>query len=131
MTFGRPSMVSKWLCDPVPPMSMTDDEYLDIQNTPAAVRPDGSPTIVAFFVKAIELYGILDEVVSELYGNGDFLEQTKHHDLTAILRFDDRLMQFVQSLPAHLQYLPAQLNEHLVLKRQQIVLRCRYVSHHN
>lgn len=131
MTFGRPSMVTKWTSEPLPLPQMIDDEFLDAQTIPNALRPDGQPAIVAFFVKALELYGIVEDVLQELYLNHSetSTKGAGGNTLVSVLQFDDKLIEWLQSLPRQLQFSPAVVGEDeaLVFKRQRIVLRVRSV----
>ena len=127
MTFGRPSMIARWLPEnvTVPLPSMIDDEFLDSQAESAATRPDGRPTILAFFIKSLELYDIVNDILLELYqGSADTTSKETHH-LVAVLQFDDRLLAWLKSLPAHLQYENHDPKEALVYERSRIVLRAR------
>ncbi|KIY01104.1 uncharacterized protein Z520_02656 [Fonsecaea multimorphosa CBS 102226] len=130
MTFGRPSMIARWVPPTlqVPLPSMIDDEFLDTQHTPAAMRPDGQPAITAFFVKTLELYDIVNDVLLELYqGAADVTSKETRH-LVAVLQFDDRLLQWLRSLPEHLKYSSNSRDEGIVYERQRIVLQARYLQ---
>ncbi|KAH8678470.1 fungal-specific transcription factor domain-containing protein [Xylariales sp. PMI_506] len=126
LTFGRPSMIARWLPNPVPPPLMIDDEFLDTQKKSAPIRPDGKPALLAFFIKSDELYNIVNDVLLVLYMN--FGES--HGNLVSVLQFDDRLVQWAHSLPEQLHYSPQIIKENsdgLVFQRQKIVLRARYL----
>ncbi|KAI0971646.1 C6 transcription factor [Xylaria arbuscula] len=127
MIFGRPSMIPVWLSDTTPLPCMIDDEFLDSQQQPAAIRPDGNYTIVAFFVKSLELYEIVNGVLLNLYMSTETDRHKGDHSVASVLRFDDRLVSWSASLPQHLRYSLAGLSEDPVFRRQQIVLRARFL----
>ncbi|UNI24980.1 hypothetical protein JDV02_010693 [Purpureocillium takamizusanense] len=130
MTFGRPSMIASWLPETVqvPVPSMIDDEYLDSRAESSAIRPDGEPSVVAFFVKTIELYDIINDIILELYQSSTDMASKETHHLVAVLQFDDRLLKWEQSLPEHLQYAHCKGEQDLIFERQRIVLRARYLQ---
>ncbi|KAF2021654.1 hypothetical protein BU24DRAFT_417295 [Aaosphaeria arxii CBS 175.79] len=126
MTFGRPSMIANWLYDAVPLPVMIDDDFLDSQSDPSDVRPDGGTPTIAFFVKSVQLYSIVNDCLLELYMQlpekaGQSVEQ-----ITSVLQFDERLLHWVRSMPEGLQY-PSSINASFALQRQRIVLRSRYL----
>ncbi|KAJ6437464.1 sulfite oxidase [Purpureocillium lavendulum] len=122
MTFGRPSMIASCLPETVhvPAPSMIDDDYLDRGVEPQAIRPDGRPCIVAFFVKTIELYDIINDILLQLYQSSSDVASKDTHLLVAVLRFDDRLRKWAQSLPDHLQYSQPEKDHSLLFERQRI-----------
>lgn len=105
--------------------SMIDDEFFDSQVEPSAIRPDGQPAIVAFFIKTIELYDIVNDILLDLYQGSTDAASREMHYLTAALQFDDRLLRWAASLPEHLQYPPPKQDKSLVYERQRIVLHAR------
>lgn len=104
---------------------MIDDEFLDSQVEPSATRPDGKPATVAFFIKSLELYDIVNDVLAELYMNSGEKSAENSDYLVPVLRFDDRLVRWVSSLPAQLLYTSDPMGEGLVLRRQRVVMRMR------
>lgn len=127
MIFGRPSTITRGLREVLPLPSMIDDEYLDTQAEPSPVRPDGNHTVVAFFVKSLELFDIVNDIQYELYAERP---RASNRDavglLVSVLRLDSRLVQWAKSLPCHLQYHnPKNQNQSLVPRRQRVVLRAR------
>lgn len=127
MTFGRPSMIARWLPNTVqvPMPSMIDDEFFGSQTEPSDIRPDGQPAIVAFFIKTIELYDIVNDILLDLYQGSTDAASKEMHYLTAALQFDDRLLRWARSLPEHLHYPPPNHDSSLVYERQRIVLHAR------
>lgn len=111
----------------VPLPSMVDDEFLDSGIGPSAVRPDGRSSIVAFFIKTLELYSIVNDILLELYQPVGDEESKGIPQLVAVLQLDHRLLHWSQSLPEHLKYSSSPVNEGLLYQRQRVVLHARYV----
>ncbi|KAM0549847.1 hypothetical protein ACHAPJ_009289 [Fusarium lateritium] len=128
MTFGRPSMIAKWLQTPSGLPAMIDDEYLDTQTEPSATRPDGGPTVMAFFRKSLELYDIINDTLIELYLDPKDSRNKEIHHLGLVLGLDQRLVEWVESLPDHLKYSHPVPDEPLAFRRQRVVLRARYLQ---
>jgi hypothetical protein len=125
MTFGRPSMIAKWLQTPSGLPAMIDDEFLDTQTEPAAVRPDGGATVMAFFRKSLELYDIINDTLIELYLDPKDSRRKNVHHLGLVLGLDQRLIEWAESLPSHLEYSLRAPDEALAFRRQRVVLRAR------
>ncbi|KAH6983975.1 C6 transcription factor [Ilyonectria destructans] len=121
ITFGRPSMIADWLCDAVPLPLMIDDEYLDQDVEPAAIRPDGKTTAVAFFVKTLELYSIVNDSLRELYMRPADEACKDHQQLLSVLKLDNRLVQWAHSIPEQLCYISSKPQEDSAILRQSIV----------
>ncbi|KAE8135062.1 fungal-specific transcription factor domain-containing protein [Aspergillus pseudotamarii] len=126
-TLGRPGMIPKWLFNSIPLPSMIDDEFFETQTTGSPFRPDGRPCRMAFVVKAMELYQILDEILVDLY-----LKTSKDEDIESklmrILQIDSNLQAWKKSLPEFL-HPRANAEADAILKRQAIVLRVRSFLH--
>lgn len=129
MTFGRPSMIANWLSNAVPLPLMIDDYFLDTQTEGSATRPDGGATEVAFFVKSLELYRIINDSLLELYMRPGEGETQDKEFLVSVLQLDSRLTQWARSIPNHLCHLPGEAKADFILQRQRIVLRARWVSY--
>uniref|UniRef100_A0A0B7JZM6 Xylanolytic transcriptional activator regulatory domain-containing protein n=2 Tax=Bionectria ochroleuca TaxID=29856 RepID=A0A0B7JZM6_BIOOC len=129
MTFGRPSMIANWLSDAVPLPLMIDDDYLDMVNESSAVRPDGKPTEVAFFVKSLELYRITNNSLLELYIRPLEIRVHDQQLLASVLEFDSTLTRWAWTIPDQLCYTPEEgkTSQSFILQRQRIVLRSRYL----
>lgn len=125
MTFGRPSMIANWLSDAVPLPLMIDDDYLDIPIESSAVRPDGKPTEVVFFVKSLELYGIVNNSLLELYMRPR--EKLAHDQqvLASVLEFDSTLTRWAWTIPNQLCYTLEKTQQDFIIRRRSIVLRSR------
>lgn len=102
---------------------MIDDDFFETLTEGSPIRPDGRPCMMAFAVKAIELYQILDDILVNLY-----LTPTKDEELdrklNQILEFDGRIHAWNKSLPEHLRIQSATRNDPILL-RQATVLRIR------
>lgn len=118
-------MIQKWLIYSTPLPSMIDDEFFEKQGEGSSIRPDGKPCTMAFIVKAMELYRILDDILIHLYLSPPKGEQQETR-LTLILELDGRIQRWRASLPQHLQNHSAS-GEDPVLRRQAVVLRVRLV----
>ncbi|CAG9961998.1 unnamed protein product [Clonostachys byssicola] len=128
MTFGRPSTVNSGPFDPVPLPKMIDDEFLDTQTQPSATRPDGRKSIMAFFVKSLELFNIANDIQNEAYRQQKGVRDGGINRLISVFRLDNRLVQWAQTLPVHLHYSESiQEGEGLAFRRQRVVLRARYL----
>lgn len=128
MTFGRPSTINSGPFDRVPLPKMIDDEFLDTQTQPSATRPDGGITIIAFFVKSLELFNIANDIQNEAYWQQRGVRDGEVNHLISVLKLDNRLVQWAQTLPVHLHYSKCiQEDESLVFRRQRVVLRARYL----
>ncbi|CAH0037953.1 unnamed protein product [Clonostachys solani] len=127
MTFGRPSMIADWQCNMKFLPSMIDDDLLDSQVEPSAIRPDGKTTAVAFFIKTLELYKIVNDCLLELYMNSPDKSTKTSHTIVSVLQLDDRLVQWSRSVPDRLRYVPTSSSDAFIFQRQRIVLRARYL----
>lgn len=117
-------MTSENSLNPVPLPSMIDDEFFDTNQKPAALRPDGKPTVIAFFVKALELYSIVNDILQELYVSIEDSHKRQANLMISTLRFDDKLTAWAADLPSHLQF-DTQADENDMYRRQRLVLRIR------
>lgn len=124
MTFGRPSMIANWLYDSVPLPVMIDEDLLGKQCRPSTSRPDGVTPTIAFFIKSVELYSIVNDSLLELYMRQPQKESEEAEHVASVLQFDDRLVRWFQSVPDALCYSSGS-PENSVLQRQCIVLRAR------
>ncbi|EWZ80000.1 hypothetical protein FOWG_15871 [Fusarium oxysporum f. sp. lycopersici MN25] len=125
MTFGRPSMIADWLSKAVPLPSMIDDDFLDTQIKPSAVRPDGRTTEVAFFIKSLELYSIVNDALRRLYMGPMETSGKSDETLTSVLQLDSRLTKWARSIPEQLSCTFKPDDEDFIFQRQRIVLRAR------
>ncbi|CEI63362.1 unnamed protein product [Fusarium venenatum] len=126
MTFGRPSMIANWLYDAVPLPSMIDDDFLDSQIEPSVMRPDGGTPTIAFFIKSVELYSIVNDCLLEHYMQQPEKAGQSMEQIISVIQFDDRLVHWMRSMPEGLRY-PSSVNANYALQRQRIVLRSRYL----
>ncbi|KAF5007797.1 hypothetical protein FDECE_5921 [Fusarium decemcellulare] len=106
---------------------MLDDEFLDAEIQPAPIRPDGNITIIAFFVKSLELFEIVNDIQYEIHQPPKDANNREINRLISVLQLDNRLVHWAQSLPDHLGYNTIDQEEGLVFRRQRVVLRARYL----
>ena len=121
-------MIADWLCNAVPLPRMIDDEFLDQQTEPSAIRPDGRTTAVAFFIKSLELYSIVNDSLLELYMRPGRNSTQGLERLSSVLQFDGRLIEWADSIPEKIRYSASRPQDDMVFLRQSIVLRARCVS---
>jgi hypothetical protein len=137
MTFGRPTMVlGTW--DVIAP-SMIDDEYLT-QNGDG-VQPPDLPSRMGLFVYSLQLFEIMDEVLSSFYIrdsgrtslNNRFSQSWSPEELLKVLNISSKLDRFGDSLPDFLRPEFGSITEnepqynHLMLQAK--VLHCRSSIH--
>ncbi|KAK2684442.1 hypothetical protein QWA68_016480 [Fusarium oxysporum] len=116
MTFGRPSMIANWLYDSVPLPTMIDEDLLGKQCLPCTSRPDGATPTIAFFIKSVELYSIVNDSLLDLYMRQPQKESEEAEHVLSVLQFDDKLVRWFQSVPDGLCYSSGS-NENSVLRR--------------
>lgn len=124
MTFGRPAMISKWLSAAVPLPLAIDDEFLDIQKKGSAMRPDGRPCMMTFFVAQLQFYDIINDILLELYmTNGE--QRQRSTDIMSVLQLDDALTNWTHNLPDHLQISSDVTPNEATFRRLTVVNRVR------
>ncbi|RHZ50185.1 hypothetical protein CDV55_102112 [Aspergillus turcosus] len=124
MTYGRPSMTSHL---PSVPLPETGEEE----------HSSGTPSPMTFYISTIELYRILDSILSDIYGawrghssHGSRRHATKHGGLDVIIELEEKLSEYENNLPHFLDWnrpLDQAITEQLTLQRQRNVLRARYL----
>jgi hypothetical protein len=125
MTYGRPSMTSHL---PSVTLPRTEEE----EHSP------GTPSPMAFYISTIELYRILDSILSDIYrawrgrsSPGSRRHTTKHGGLDIIIELEEKLFEYENSLPPFLNWnLPleqATNPEQSTLYLQRNVLHARYL----
>jgi hypothetical protein len=135
MTFGRPAMISKSLSDEVPLPAMIDDEFLGRQADGADRQPEDRPSMMAFFVKSLHLYSIINDILLALYmGHDDTAHKDNHNslfhktessDVARVFQLDQALMTWGQTLPPHLRLSSLESAQNNTLYRQAVVCRAR------
>ena len=118
-------MIAKWLQTPDGLPSMIDDEFLDTQTEPSDFRPDGGPTVMAFFRKTLELFDIINDILIQLYLDPKDARVKDTRYLKLVLDLDGRLVTWIESLPDYLRYSYSNPDEVFAFRRQRIVLRAR------
>lgn len=99
----------------------------------------GSPPLIAFYTSTIELYSILDGILSDVYKawhgrSNDSMPVSRHSGLDVLLRLEDQLLQFESAVPKFLSWKgtlsepPTSATEETIA-RQRNVLHSRYVFH--
>lgn len=138
MTLGRPAMVSKTVAEARPYPSITDEELLLQDITVTSASSTEMPPPFAFYIKVLELYAIVDDILTALYMRNDAMRKGRtrpqradlhNTDMTTVVRLDKDLTNWSNALPIHLQ--PSRLESRLndTTHRQSIICRARYGSH--
>ncbi|OQE41828.1 hypothetical protein PENCOP_c004G04987 [Penicillium coprophilum] len=139
MTHGRPSMTSHIPSLPLPAMG-TDSQESDpceLSGQPC----DHKLGYMTFFVSTIELYKILESILSEVYkawqsrsnnSRTSFLQSSKLCSLDVLMELDDKLAAYETSVPQPLNWTDEVSLHHSsgnlsTFKRQQNVLRARFI----
>jgi hypothetical protein len=135
MTFGRPAMISKSLSDEVPLPAMIDDEFLGRQANGVDTQPADQPPMMAFYVKSLHLYSIINDILLALYmGHDDTTQKDNHNsifyktkssDIARVFQLDQALMTWGQTLPLHLRLSSLESAQNSTLYRQAVVCRAR------
>lgn len=139
MTFGRPSMTSHVSPTPLPvmaPQSKSDDPCeLSGQSC------DHQFGYMTFYVSTIELYKILESILSDIYNawqshsnvhRPTSPRDSKHSSLDVIMELDDKLSSYEANVPSVLNWTKRQTSRRStgqqgsLFERQRNVLRARY-----
>ena len=133
MTFGRPAMISKASCGPVPLPATVDEEYIPASSGGEVSQPEHQPSMMAFYAKSLELYEILNDILLSLYKPVPEESPEDIHDFyfnkegnegeRTIFDLDRSLTRWTRSLPSHLRG----TTDNEVFLSQGIVLRARWV----
>lgn len=133
MTFGRPAMISKASCGPVPLPATVDEEYIPAASGAEVSQPANRPSMMAFYAKSLELYEILNDILLSLYKPVSDENPEDIHDFyfnkegsegeRTIFDLDRSLTRWSRSLPS---YLRGDTNDEVFL-RQSVVLRARFL----
>ncbi|KAJ5964721.1 uncharacterized protein N7479_004597 [Penicillium vulpinum] len=140
MTHGRPSMTSHISPLPLPAMGMDPREAdpCELSGQPC----DHKLGYMTFYVSAIELYKILESILSEVYNawqsrsnntRSSSARSSKLCSLDVLMELDDKLTAYETSVPQPLNWI-GELSLHRsdsgkasIFKRQQNVLHARFI----
>lgn len=134
MTLGRPAMVSKSVAEAGPYPSIIDDEFPPDDSNMASAQPSERPSILLFYIKILELYAIVDDILTTLYMQNDAIwrGRTKSQrvdlentDMTTVVRLDKALTDWAKCLPPHLRPSRPESLSNDTIRRQSIVCRAR------
>ncbi|KAJ5387009.1 hypothetical protein N7509_009550 [Penicillium cosmopolitanum] len=139
MTYGRPSMTSH--ISPASPPVMKPDLQSDDPCALAGQPCDHKSGYMTFYVSTIELYKILEAILSDIYNAWQSRSNhhrplshrgMKHSSLDVIMELDDKLSTYEANVPAVLNWTgihPLSPNSHQdpIFKRQRNVLRARFI----
>jgi hypothetical protein len=97
-----------------------------------------SPSLIAFYTSTIQLYSILDGILSDVYKawhgrSNESTPEARHGGLEVTIRLEDQLLQFESSIPPFLNWTttpvpPPKSAMEEMISRQRNVLHSRYVS---
>lgn len=144
MTYGRPSMTSHISPVPLPGMrpESQEDDPCELSGQPC----DHRLGYMTFYVSTIELYKILESILSEIY---NAWQSSSHHhrpmsprglklkSLDVIMELDDKLSAYESNIPSVLNWTNANPSpspntyQGSVFQRQRNVLRARYLLHNS
>ncbi|BCS25325.1 fungal specific transcription factor domain-containing protein [Aspergillus puulaauensis] len=134
MTLGRPAMVSKTVAEARPYPSITDEELLLQDITVTSASSTEIPPPLAFYIKVLELYAIVDDILTALYMRNDAMRRGRtrpqradlhNTDMTTVVRLDKDLTNWSNALPLHLQPSRPESRLNDTIRRQSIVCRAR------
>lgn len=140
MTYGRPSMTSH--ISPVPLPEMEPSSQADDPCALSGQPCDHELGYMTFYVSTIQLYEILESILSDIYNawqsrsdhqRSMSLRGVRHRSLDVIMELEDKLSVYETNIPAVLNWTnagPPDDYQQSIFKRQQNVLRARYVHRH-
>lgn len=142
MTYGRPSMTSHISPVSLPEMrpNSQNEDPCELSEQPC----DHKLGYMTFYVSTIQLYNILESILSDIYNawqsksahhRSMSLRGIRHRSLDVIMELDDKLSAYEASIPSVLNWTnppsalsPESHHQQSTFKRQQNVLRARYLS---
>ncbi|CAI7634969.1 unnamed protein product [Penicillium bialowiezense] len=142
MTHGRPSMTSH--ISPVPLPEMGTDSQASDPCELSGQSCDHKMGYLTFYVSTIELYKILESILSEVYNAWQTRSNSnrtssprgsKLCSLDVLMELDDKLSAYEANVPSPLNWTNEPLQHSgsgtiSIFKRQQNVLRARYFASH-
>jgi hypothetical protein len=137
MTFGRPAMIAKSLADAVPLPAMIDDDCIPSDSVCPSLQPENTPSTMAFFVKSLNFYDIVNDILAALYNIGEdegqkdpfghFSYAAESSNIDMVFQLDRALMNWGRTLPPHLRVSSSYESfANPLFKRQAIICRSRY-----
>jgi hypothetical protein len=130
MTYGRPSMTSHLSSVPLPGGALALSPLCETRN----------PSLMDFYIATIELYQILDRILSDVYnawrGRSNnalvgSLHTTRQAGLDVVIELEEKLFEYESGLPSSLSWTRPPMSavdpsDQLILDRQRNVLHARY-----
>lgn len=107
MSFGRPSMINAHTTSEQPRLSeVIDDEFLNDEGIGKRhSQPNNYPSLLESYIQTIKLYNILGQVLDREEPSDT--PPNANPDTRSLLDLDTAVMDWRDSLPAHLQYDPS------------------------
>lgn len=139
MTYGRPSMTSQ--ISPVPFPAMGAESRSDDPCERTGQPCDHKLGYMTFYVSTIELYKILESILSDIYNAWQSRStntravagrSTRHNSLDVIMELEDKLSAYETSVPEMInwtrEHRPSNTDSHRlsIFRRQRNVLHARY-----
>jgi hypothetical protein len=128
-------MVSKVSSGAVPLPLRVDDEFIISNSTAEPSQPEGMPSIMAFYIKTLELYEIMNDVLLSLYKPAAEDSPDDVHDFyfnnavsegeRTVFDLDRSLNQWARNLPSHLCPGSSSRSDNPIFSRQRVVLQAR------
>ena len=138
MTFGRPAMISKSVAQAVPLPAMIDDQYLSNGSNYDPHSDRSRPMSMAFFVKSLEIYEIVNDILISLYSGTETSDDAlaafftggdacSISSIDVVFQHDRALMSWGRTLPKHLKISSFEWAANPLFKRQAIICRSRFL----
>lgn len=135
MTFGRPAMISKSVAQAVPLPAMIDDSFLSSSSNHAfGYMQKDTPMSMAFFVKSLEIYEIVNDILISLYSSTDASNDAlaafftgSNSSVDVVFQYDRALMSWGRTLPPHLRISTYEWASNPLFKRQATICRSRFL----
>ncbi|KAJ5146670.1 hypothetical protein N7526_000022 [Penicillium atrosanguineum] len=137
MTFGRPAMVSRVSSGAVPLPVKVDDEFIIPNSIAEPSQPVERPSMMTFYIKTLELYETMNDVLLSLYKpaaedspndiHGFYFNTTVSEIERTIFDLDCSLDRWARNLPAHLCAGSSSRSDSPIFFRQSVVLQARFL----
>jgi hypothetical protein len=137
MTLGRPAMISKPLADAVPLPAMVDYEPDSSAMGMLDAHNESRPAMMAFYIKSLHLYGIINDILLALYmgqqrtpqedNSISLFDRDNSCDITKVFQLDQALMKWGQTMPQHLRVSSYESAQSEIFLRQAVVCRARFL----
>lgn len=96
------------------------------------MQPPGRPSYLDFFVRSLELFNVLNEILAKFYSDGDYALERRAEYLNDVLQLSSKLDDLSASMPdylredADLSHLDEELSS--CLQMQANIIKSRWVN---